>query len=60
MISGLGLLIFLLIAGLAFWVLLFLMGFILPTWLTLGFFEWIRPKKVFEDNPSETNSTEKE
>jgi len=48
--SVLGLVIFLLIGGMAFWLLLFLMGFILPFWITLGIFEKIQPKRIFEDN----------
>ena len=47
--SGLGITIFLLIGGMAFWVLLFLLGFILPFWISLGVFDKIRPKRVFED-----------
>lgn len=49
MISGLGVAIFLLLGGMAFWVLLFLLGFILPFWISLGVFDKIRPKRVFED-----------
>ena len=41
--------IFLLIGGMAFWMLLFLMGFILPYWITLSVFEQLRPKRVLED-----------
>lgn len=52
--SGLGITIFLLIGGMAFWVLLFLLGFILPFWISLGVFDKIRPKRVFEDE--ETHS----
>ncbi len=48
--SGLGITIFLLIGGMAFWVLLFLLGFILPFWISLGVFDKIRPKRVFEDS----------
>lgn len=53
MISGLGVVLFLIFGGLAFWVLLFLLGFILPTWITLGIFDKIKPKKVFEEPSSE-------
>ena len=48
-----GLVLFLLIAGMAFWLLLFLMGFVLPYWITLGAIEQMRPKKVFEDEEEE-------
>jgi len=37
------------IGGMAFWMLLFLMGFILPFWITLGVFEKLRPKRIYED-----------
>jgi uncharacterized membrane protein YedE/YeeE len=49
--SAFGIIMFLLIGGLAFWVLLFLLGFILPFWISLGVFDKIRPKRVFEDEP---------
>jgi len=44
-----GIVMFLLIAGMAFWLLVFLMAFILPYWITLGLFEQLRPKRIFED-----------
>jgi hypothetical protein len=47
--STFGIVLFLLIAGMAFWLLIFLMGFILPFWITLGLFEQLRPKRIFED-----------
>jgi hypothetical protein len=47
-ISIFGIVLFLLIGGMAFWCLLFLMGFILPTWISLGVWHAIRPKRVFE------------
>ena len=47
--SVFGIVLFLLIAGMAFWMLLFLMGFILPFWITLGVFEQMRPKRIFEE-----------
>ena len=50
--SALGITIFLLVGGMAFWVLLFLLGFVLPFWITLGIFDKIRPKRVFEDKPA--------
>jgi hypothetical protein len=50
--STFGIVLFLLIAGMAFWMLIFLMGFILPYWITLGLFEQLRPKRIFEDKES--------
>ena len=35
--------------GMAFWMLLFLMGFVLPYWITLGIFEQLRPKRVLDE-----------
>lgn len=51
--NGFGIAIFLLLGGMAFWVLFFLLLFILPFWISLGVFDKIRPKRVFEDTPSE-------
>jgi hypothetical protein len=47
--SVFGIVLFLLIAGMAFWLLLFLLGFIVPYWITLGVFEKLRPKRIFEE-----------
>ncbi|MBT5438785.1 MAG: hypothetical protein HOH34_07835 [Flavobacteriales bacterium] len=47
--STFGIVLFLLIGGMAFWMLLFLMGFILPYWITLGIFEQLRTKRVLDD-----------
>ena len=47
--NSLGFVTFLLIGGMAFWVLFFLLGFVLPYWISLGVFEWLRPKKVFDE-----------
>lgn len=47
--SILGIVIFLLIGGMAFWMLLFLMGFILPLWITLGVFEKMKPTRIYEE-----------
>ncbi len=44
-----GIVTFLLIGGMAFWMLLFLMGFVLPFWITLGVFEMLRPKRIYEE-----------
>ena len=43
-----GIVLFLLIGGMAFWMLLFLMGFVLPFWISLGIAQKMRPKRVFE------------
>ncbi|MCE2682034.1 MAG: hypothetical protein ACK49D_02130 [Flavobacteriia bacterium] len=47
--SVFGIVLFLVIAGMAFWMLLFLLGFIVPFWITLGVFEQMRPKRILED-----------
>ena len=47
--SVFGIVLFIMIGGMAFWMLLFLMGFILPFWITLGVFEKLRPKRIYED-----------
>ena len=47
--NGLGLATFLLLGGMAFWLLFFLLGFAVPFWISLGIFSRIRPKRVFED-----------
>ena len=47
--SVFGIVLFLLIAGMAFWMLLFLLGFIVPFWITMGIFEKMRPKRILED-----------
>jgi hypothetical protein len=52
--SILGIVTFLLIGGMAFWVLFFLLVFVLPFWITLGVFDKIRPKRVFDEE--ETNA----
>lgn len=44
-----GIVMFLLIGGMAFWLLFFLLGFIVPYWVTLGIFAKLRPKRVFEE-----------
>jgi uncharacterized membrane protein YedE/YeeE len=48
-----GIVLFLLIGGMAFWMLLFLLGFIVPFWITLGVSQSMRPKKVFEKDEEE-------
>ena len=52
-VSVFGIVLFLLIGGMAFWMLLFLMGFILPFWVTLGVFEQLKPKRVLDDPKEE-------
>lgn len=47
--SALGFTIFLLIGGMAFWLLFFLLGFIVPFWIGLGVFQLIRPKRIFDE-----------
>ena len=47
--SVFGIVMFLLIGGMAFWMLLFLLGFAVPFWITLGVFEKMRPKSIHED-----------
>ena len=47
--SPFGIVVFLLIGGMAFWMLLFLMGFILPFWVTLGVMAKLQPKRIYED-----------
>lgn len=46
---ALGFALFLLIGLMAFWCLAFLMGFILPYWITLGALQMLRPKRL-KDN----------
>jgi hypothetical protein len=51
--SFLGLAAFLLFGGMALWLLVFLMGFVLPYWITLGVFEQMKAKRIFEDKDEE-------
>lgn len=46
--SVFGIVLFLLIGGMAFWMLLFLLGFVVPFWISLGVGQALRPKRVFE------------
>lgn len=48
--SVFGIVLFLLLGGMAFWMLLFLMAFILPYWITLGVFDMMQPKRIYEDS----------
>lgn len=47
--SVFGIVLFLLIGGMAFWMLVFLLGFAVPYWVTLGALEKMRPKRIFEE-----------
>ena len=44
-----GIVLFLLLGGMAFWLLVFLMAFAVPYWITLGAIEQLRPKRVFDE-----------
>jgi len=44
-----GLVLFLIIGGMAFWLLFFLLGFIIPFWISLSISAKLRPKRVFEN-----------
>ena len=46
--ASLGLALFLVIGLMAFWVLVFLMGFIIPYWVTIGAMQMLRPKRLLE------------
>jgi len=48
--SVFGIVLFLLIGGMAFWMLVFLMGFIVPYWITLGVFDKLQPKRILDDS----------
>ncbi|MDR0802327.1 hypothetical protein [Fluviicola sp.] len=54
-ISIFGIVLFLLIGGMAFWMLLFLLGFVVPFWITLGIGQQMRPKRVFEKDEAADN-----
>ena len=51
--SVFGIVLFLLIGGMAFWMLLFLLGFVLPFWISLGINQQMRPKRVFGKDDTE-------
>lgn len=51
--SVFGIVLFLLIGGMAFWLLVFLLGFAVPYWVTLGALEQMRPKRIFEKEEKE-------
>lgn len=46
--ASLGLALFLVIGLMAFWVLVFLMGFIIPYWVTIGAMQMLRPKRLLD------------
>jgi cytochrome c biogenesis protein CcdA len=48
--QALGVVLFLLIGGMAFWMLLFLLGFAVPFWATLGLFETLKSRKLSDDD----------
>lgn len=50
-----GIVMFLMIGGMAFWLLFFLLGFAVPMWITLGIFAKLRPKRVFEEEEDVKN-----
>lgn len=52
-ISIFGTVLFILIAGMAMWLLSFLLTFVLPYWIMQGTIELLRPKKVFDDELEE-------
>jgi hypothetical protein len=45
---ALGLALFLIIGLMAFWVLAFLLGFVLPFWITIGVVDMLKPKRLEE------------
>ena len=47
---ALGFTIFLLMGLMAFWVLAFLLGFVIPYWITLGTVKMLRPKRLTESS----------
>ena len=48
--ASLGLALFLLVGFMAFWILLFLLGFIIPFWATLGAMQMLRPKRLIDND----------
>jgi len=43
MLELMGIFLFFFIFGLAFWMLIFLFGVLVPTWLIFGTLEWVNP-----------------
>ena len=48
-----GLVLFLLLGGMAFWLLVFLLAFAVPYWITLGAIDQLRPKRVFDEEENQ-------
>ncbi|MBI3135860.1 MAG: hypothetical protein HYZ14_14375 [Bacteroidetes bacterium] len=48
--ASLGLAFFLVVGLMAFWILAFLMGFMVPYWLTIGALHMLRPKRLVDNN----------
>jgi hypothetical protein len=47
--ASLGLALFLCVGLMAFWILLFLLGFIVPFWVTIGAMHMLRPKRLVDN-----------
>lgn len=48
--ASLGLAFFLVVGLMAFWLLVFLMGFMIPFWVTIGAMQMLRPKRLMDQN----------
>lgn len=48
--ASLGLAFFLIVGLMAFWLLVFLMGFMVPYWLTIGALHMLRPKRLVDNS----------
>lgn len=53
--ESLGLAFFLCVGLMAFWLLVFLMGFMVPYWLTIGALHMLRPKRLVDNNNVDSN-----
>lgn len=51
--ASLGLAFFLVVGLMAFWLLVFLMGFMVPFWVTIGAMQMLRPKRLTEESNKE-------
>ena len=47
--ASLGTALFIIIGLMAFWLLVFLMGFVIPFWVTLGAMQMLRPKRLTDE-----------